>query len=106
MHRKSYWRNSEKWVCPKHLPSVVLPSNIPTCWFSGCSSVRPPLPTTTERKATVAVADLSVPFCAWKNCNRDNGKKAKRTKTSKYCSTACKNCQARYNYRQRKKNNA
>jgi len=41
--QKTYWKNKNFWVCPKHLPSARIPKNVSTCYFSSCSSVRPKL---------------------------------------------------------------
>ena len=43
-------------------------------------------------------------FCAWHNCTRGpNGGRAIRRKNSKYCSRACSNANARWRFKQRKK---
>ena len=35
------WKNSETWVCLRHVPPARLPASVERCWL--CSSVRPPV---------------------------------------------------------------
>ena len=97
--KKPYWRNNKFWVCPNHLPSAKIPAEVPTCWFSNCKSVRPKR----SSGSLVLVKETKVYSCAWKNCNKDNGNQAKRRERSKYCSTDCKNRNARWRYNEKKK---
>jgi len=91
---KPYWKHkNKKWVCPKHIPSAIIPVTISRCWFTNCSSVRPPIVRDTPL----------IPKCEWFKCDKDNGKPALRRKTSKYCSVDCKNKNARHAYNLRKK---
>ena len=51
-NKKTYWRNSEIWVCPKHLPSAKIPKSMPRCWYEECTSVRPQEKLTPKEKLT------------------------------------------------------
>lgn len=98
MRNKPYWKDDNRWVCPKHLPSVKIPSSVSTCWFSNCSSVRPPL----EKPKPIEVQETAL--CSYHLCKKgDRGGRAPRRKNSKYCSVLCKNNLSKYNIRQRRK---
>ncbi len=94
---KTYWRDSSFWVCTNHIPPTTLPAQCKTCWYSNCSSVQP-----LGRPVPVAVAPKVV-LCAWEGCNKDNGKPLPRRVNSKYCSTDCKNRNARHRYNMKKR---
>ena len=99
MKKKPYWRNSKVWMCPNHLPSAKIPASCPECWFSNCKSTRP---------ATLEFVN-SPPLnrknrCFWRDCDKgSNGNPANSRERSKYCSTDCKNRNARWRYKMKKK---
>lgn len=115
--RENYWKDESVWVCTSHMPSAKIPSRLEECWYCGRASVRPsssnrpkrPPPSPEElirmkKRTTVLDWDL----CAWRNCDQDNGEVAPSrqslgTSRSKYCSLACKNKNARYNYTSKNK---
>ena len=101
MNDKPYWRNGNTWICPNHLPSVKLPREIHSCWFSRCKS---------ERPSTIGVTGLTLIYptrveelCEWHKCKQANGKQALKIKGRKYCSHKCRKNKARWAYTQRKK---
>ena len=130
--KKPYWKNTQYWICPEHLPSVRIPSNIAACWFSGCKSLRPvmmseppsirsardlPPPKRVRRppagkekrvaskssKSTDPTAPTSQSLCSWTECEKgESGGPAFARKRSKYCSRDCSNRNARANYLKRK----
>ena len=91
MIKKTYWRDDNFWICSHHLPGAKIPKQLTHCWYSNCTSQRPPI----ERPEKP---------CAWEKCNegKDGGRAEARSK-SKYCSINCKNKRARYHYNLRKK---
>ena len=101
MKKSSYWRNAEYWICPNHLPSIRIPAVCATCWYSSCNAERPPMLQFVEAEKDRLA--LQVERCAWRDCNKDNGKPAGRREKSKYCSLDCKNRNARWRYKLKKK---
>jgi hypothetical protein len=116
---ETYWKSEREWVCPKHLPSVKLPSNIEKCFFSGCSSLRPQNrpgnsssvqkrviikpPSRVKEKNIDALDKKSVKVCAWFKCDKgSNMIRATVRSNSKYCSRDCSNRNARWRHKQRK----
>jgi hypothetical protein len=91
---KPYWRDQSTWICPKHLPPLRVPAHIEACWFSGCSSVRPPTEANTRKNSKGSK------ICAWHKCEKgDGGGRAIARKTSKYCSRDCSNRNARWRHK-------
>ena len=81
---------------PKPVPTTPKPTNVrkkkPT------TPVKPETLTTPE--STVDTGDL----CSWFKCTRgENGTHAAARPKSKYCSRACSNANARFQHKQRKK---
>ena len=107
-YRPYFSKNKEGfWVCPNHIPSIHMPMISKTCWM--CRTPRPLTEKEKEiereriilHKKNFAIAQN---LCAWKNCKEGtNGRRAKATGKSKYCSVKCKNNFARWSYRERKK---
>ena len=105
MKKRPYWRDDRTWVCPNHLPSARIPASCATCWFSNCSSERPERSTKPTKLYFVKpLPEKTVDACYWKDCNKgEGGRPAKRRERSKYCSTDCKNRNARWRYKMKKK---
>lgn len=40
---KVRWINSTTWSCDRHIPPAKIPHTVDSCWYWGCSSLRPPL---------------------------------------------------------------
>ena len=103
-NQRPYILNEKTWVCPKHLPALKMPKQAMRCWM--CQVEQPQPPRKNKPIRVVKSKDKNKPhFCAWEQCTKgDNGKRAASRKTSKYCSTYCKNAYARFRHRQRKQN--
>ena len=115
MINRPYWKNESTWVCPNHLPSAKIPASCATCWFSNCKSERPaqsnrptkkPTPPKKSTRTTnlYFVNEKTFDPCYWKDCNKGRGGGvAESRERSKYCSTDCKNRNARWRYNMKKK---
>ena len=104
--KKPYWRNQDVWICPNHLPANRIPRGVLNCWFSSCNSEQPSEIRIVEGTNTVKKereVKTSKDPCAWHGCDKDSGKPKPRREASKYCSTDCKNRNARWRYNLRKK---
>ena len=97
-----YWSKPNVWACPNHLPSAKMPRSEEKCWFRNCESNRPELPTL-KKERTKIINIPSTTLCYWWGCDKNNGTPAPKRKTSKYCSIDCKNKNARWRYKLRKK---
>ena len=99
------WRSEseEYWICPNHIPRARLPAIIKICWY--CSTRRP---ISTPAKAVESIVEMEIEIietenCFWKQCDKgENGNSAKKRTRSKYCSTDCKNKNARHRYKRKK----
>lgn len=95
----AYWKSPEKWICPNHLRPVILHAMMPRCTFSNCNSIRP----IAKSENIIHLSDKMY-ACSWFKCKRgSNGKVGIKRARSKYCSIQCKNDNARYRFKMRKK---
>lgn len=81
IEREPYWQG-DHWCCEGHLQTVRLPAAADRCWYYRCPSQRPL---------------LASEMCAWPECEEA------RRATSKYCSRACSNKNARKRHRDKGK---
>ncbi len=109
---KTYWKNSKTWVCPNHLPSARIPSQVSICYFSSCSSVRPPMDENIHMKnkvlRTISIVkhqdkNKDVRYCSMIGCEKVIPNESKR---KKYCSDYCRKKFARKQYTERMKQKA
>ncbi len=103
----SYWRSPEVWVCRKHIPPANHHRLVPRCSYSNCTQERPAFISKEPKKTLIPkiiIENDEPEKCAWFKCKRGkNGSHALSRKTSKYCSVQCKNDNARYRFKLRKK---
>jgi len=106
---KPYWKNEKFWVCPHHLPSAKIPSQVSTCYFSNCNSVRPSTESAPHLKFKVVRTLSVVPqadknkgviYCSLSSCDNVIEHDSKR---KKYCSDYCRKKYARTQYNNRMK---
>ena len=105
---KPFWRNKHEWSCPAHLPSAIIPANVPRCYFSSCHSLRPPTKEALEKlarerkeKAEAEKLKIEQNTCNYSGCENQISSSRK-----KYCSDTCRKKYAREQYRIRLKEKA
>lgn len=104
LKQRPYIVDESTWACPQHIPTLKMPIACERCWM--CTNTRPKTEAEMKVIRIVRAKDKNTPhLCAWEQCvqGEKNSRAFKREK-SKYCSTYCKNANARHRYKLRKEN--